>query len=160
MGGASQATCSITTEGLLLRGNLVEQNGGFVSCRSPVISPPLNLSKFRGFEIHVEGSGRTLKFGVSCKKSLFGLEILTPNKIRWVAAIPTNEIGVTIIKVPFDSLEPAIRAKPVSLPVRFDPSCVSQLQLLHSKFGQPGMLNPRFKAGPIRILLKSINVYF
>ena len=43
MGGSSSSACRLTAEGLLLEGNIVEQGGGFVSCRSPRFQPPLNL---------------------------------------------------------------------------------------------------------------------
>ncbi len=159
MGGASQASCTVTSKGLLLNGILIAEGGGFVSCRSPFFSPSLNLSKYRGLQIEVDGQGRTLKFGVSCESSVFGLGRLLSGNLRWVASIPTKKEGMTTIRIPFDSLEPAIRAKPVILPVKFDPSCINQFQLLHSKFGQSGKMNPGFKPGPIRILLSSINAY-
>ncbi len=38
MGGSSQAGCRVSPEGMILEGELVEQGGGFVSCRSPM--PP------------------------------------------------------------------------------------------------------------------------
>ncbi len=159
MGGSSQASCEPIPDGLLLKGDLIEEGGGFVSCRSPLISPSLNLSKYRGFKIDVEGQGRTLKFGVSCKKSPFGISKILPGAIKWVALIPTKDFGITSIKIPFKSLEPAIRAKQVPFPIHFDASCVNQFQILHSKFGQPGKMNPGFKAGPFKILLRSIDVY-
>ena len=54
MGGSSHASCINTNHGLILEGELVEEGGGFVSCRSPVISPPLNLIKYRGLQLEVE----------------------------------------------------------------------------------------------------------
>ena len=39
MGGRSRAGCRVTTDGLVLEGDLVETGGGFVSCRSPAFSP-------------------------------------------------------------------------------------------------------------------------
>ena len=44
MGGSSRAGCRVTPEGLLLEGELIEAGGGFVSCRSPRLQPPLDLS--------------------------------------------------------------------------------------------------------------------
>ena len=67
--------------------------------------------------------------------------------------------GVSSIKIPFKDLEPARRAKPVRLPLSFDPTCINRFQLLHSKFGQPGKMNSGFFAGPIKILIKSISAY-
>ena len=42
MGGSSSAFCEISNSGLLLKGNIVEKAGGFVSCRSPIYKPSLN----------------------------------------------------------------------------------------------------------------------
>ena len=159
MGGSSSAFCRNTSKGLLLQGELVEAGGGFVSCRSQKLSKPLNLSKFEGFCLEVEGEGRTLKFAFGCQSKYFGFNQLFFSNIRWIAAVPTETNGLTRIKLPFEKFEPSIRAKPVNLPLRLDISQINQFQLLHSKFGQPGKLNPGFKPGLIRILLRSISAY-
>ncbi len=163
MGGSSKAVCSASSKGLSLEGVVVEEKGGFVSCKSPIFSPLLNLSNYQGFELRIEGKGRTLKFGVSCKYGIFGLREFfldkSPGGLRWVVEIDTKRFGTTIIKVPFESLEPTVLAKKVSLPIKFKSNSISQFQLLHSKFGRPGEINPGFKAGKISFVLKSISVY-
>ena len=159
MGGSSRANCRSSDKGLFLEGNLVEEGGGFVSCRSPIFDKPLNLSKYSGLIIDVEGEGRTLKFAIACEKKPLSLSNLLKGDIRWVASIPTNKKGVSRIEVPFKNLEPARRAKPVRLPLRFDPTCVNRFQLLYSKFGQPGKINSGFSPGPIKVLIKSISAY-
>ena len=159
MGGSSRASCRSSDKGLFLEGNLVEEGGGFVSCRSPIFDKPFNLSKYSGLIIDVEGEGRTLKFAIACEKKPLSLSNLLKGDIRWVASIPTNKKGASRIKVPFKNLEPARRAKPVRLPLRFDPTCVNRFQLLYSKFGQPGKINSGFSPGPIKVLIKSISAY-
>ena len=159
MGGSSRANCRSSEKGLFLEGNLVEEAGGFVSCRSPIFDKPFDLSKYTGLILDVEGEGRTLKFAIACEKKSLSLSSLLKGDIRWVASIPTRKNGVSRIKVPFKNLEPARRAKPVRLPIRFDPTCINRFQLLHSKFGQPGKMNPGFFAGPIKVLIKSISAY-
>ena len=159
MGGSSLASCRSSDKGLFLEGNLVEQGGGFVSCRSPIFEKPLDLSKYSGLILDVEGEGRTLKFAIACEKKPLALSNFLNGDIRWVASIPTKKNGVSRIKIPFNTLEPARRAKPVRLPLRFDPSCINRFQLLHSKFGQPGKMNSGFFAGPIKILIQSISAY-
>ena len=159
MGGSSRASCRSSDKGLFLEGNLVEEGGGFVSCRSPIFDKPLNLSKYSGLIIDVEGEGRTLKFAIACEKKPLSLSNLLKGDIRWVASIPTNKKGVSRIEVPFKNLEPARRAKPVRLPLRFDPTCVNRFQMLYSKFGQPGKINSGFSPGPIKVLIKSISAY-
>ena len=159
MGGSSRASCRSSDKGLFLEGNLVEEGGGFVSCRSPIFDKPLNLSKYSGLIIDVEGEGRTLKFAIACEKKPLSLSNLLKGDIRWVASIPTNKKGVSRIEVPFKNLEPARRAKPVRLPLRFDPTCVNRFQLLYSKFGQPGKINSGFSPGPFKVFIKSISAY-
>ena len=159
MGGSSRANCRSSDQGLFLEGNIVEEGGGFVSCRSPVFTSPFNLSEYSGLILDVEGEGRTLKFAIACEKKPLALSNLLNGDIRWVASIPTKKEGVSRIKIPFENLEPARRAKPVRLPLRFDPTCINRFQLLHSKFGQPGKMNSGFFSGPIKVLIKSISAY-
>ena len=160
MGGSSVAKCRSSQEGLFLIGNLVEEGGGFVSCRSPKFEKPLDLSMYSGLIIDIEGEGRTLKLAVACEKRNLSLSNLFKGNIRWVASIPTKKVGVSKIKIPFQRLEPALRAKPVRLPISFNSSCINRFQILHSKFGQPGEMNSGFVPGPLKILIRSISAYF
>ena len=50
-----------------------------------------------------------------------------------------------------------MRANKVRFPFKFKPSKIKRLQLLHSKFGDDGLLNNEFKQGSIKVLIKSIN---
>ena len=159
MGGSSNANCIYTNDGISLEGELVEDGGGFVSCRSPVLNNPFNLSSYQGFLLEVEGRGRTLKFAVACKKRNLSLSGMFTENLRWVSSVPTKKDGLTRVLIPFQQLEPTIRAKAVRLPLKFDPSCVNQFQILHSKFGQPGKMNPGFKPGSIKIFIRSISAY-
>jgi len=159
MGGSSLAKWRSSEKGLFLEGNLVEEGGGFVSCRSPIFDKPFDLSKYSGLILDVEGEGRTLKFAIACEKKPLSLSNFLKGDIRWVASIPTKKNGLSRIKIPFKDLEPARRAKPVRLPLSFDPTCINRFQLLHSKFGQPGKMNSGFFPGPIKVLIKSISAY-
>ncbi len=157
MGGTSKAVCTASQEGLLIEGFLVEEAGGFVSCRSPLLDPPINLSKFQGLNLEIDGNGRTLKLALSCKHNIFGIPDFLGSSLRWITLIPTNTYGTSTVNISFEDLYPTVRAKPVFLPYKFDPSGVSEFQLLYSKFGLPGELNPEFKAGMIKVLLRSIS---
>ena len=156
MGGRSRAGCRATPEGLLLEGELIEAGGGFVSCRSPRLQPPLDLSPFSALQVDVEGEGRTLKIALGCRDGALGLTELIPGGLRWVIDVPTQAAGVTSVRIPFANLRPTVRAKPVGLPLRFDAAGVTRIQVLHSKFGDGGELNPGFRAGAIRLLIRSI----
>ena len=159
MGGSSSANCRITNSGLVFQGNIVEKSGGFVSCRSSIYDPLLDLNAFKAFELRIEGQGRTFKFAVACQDEIFGLTELIPGGLRWTKSFPTNKFGTTVVSIFFDELKPSIRANKVSLPFKFKPSKVRRIQLLHSKFGDAGLMNDKFKSGQIKILIKSISVF-
>ena len=156
MGGNSRAGCRTTADGLLLEGQLVEAGGGFVSCRSPRLQPPLNLSPFSALQIDLDGEGRTLKIALGCRDGAMGLTELIPGGVRWVIDVPTQAEGTTRLTIPFSDLRPTIRAKPVGLPLKFDTGGITRIQVLHSKFGDAGALNPGFRPGEIRLLIRSI----
>ena len=159
MGGASVAICENTSSGLVLKGNIIEKGGGFVSCRSSNYNPFLNISDYENFELKVNGEGRTFKFAVSCQDDVFGLTEFIPGGLRWIKSFPTKKFGTSVIQIPFKELIASIRANKVKYPFKFKPSKVKRLQLLHSKFGDGGILNDKFKSGPINLLVKSISVF-
>ena len=159
MGGSSRAGCRISELGLVLEGEVVSEGGGFVSCRSPVYRPPLDLSSYSGLRLTLDGEGRSFKFAVACRDGVFGLTELIPGGLRWVTTVATESTGTTVVEIPFDRLQPVVRAKPVSLPVRFDPSCVTRLQLLHSRFGDDGQPNSGYRDGAIKMLIRSIEAF-
>ena len=158
MGGSSSATCEISNSGLLLKGNIVEKAGGFVSCRSSIYKPSLNISEYESFELKIDGQGRTFKFAVACEDDFFGITEFIPGGLRWIKSFPTKKLGTTNVQIPFSSLKPSVRANKVRFPFKFKPSKIKRLQLLHSKFGDDGLLNNEFKQGAIKVLIKSISV--
>jgi len=160
MGGNSRGVCRVGPEGLVLEAEVVEQGGGFVSCRSPLFSPPLNLGDYRGLQLEVRGDGRRYKLAVACADGVAGLTELIPGGLRWVAefdtTISTPALPPQLVEIPFDQLRPSVRARPLNLPLRFDACRVTRLQVLHSKFGEDGQLNAGFRAGPLQFALVSV----
>jgi len=158
MGGSSSAVCEITNSGLLLKGNIVEKAGGFVSCRSNIYKPSLNVSEYSSFELNIDGQGRTFKFAVACEDDLLGLTEFIPGGLRWIKSFSTKKFGTTNVQILYSALKPSVRANKVRFPFKFKPSKIKRLQLLHSKFGDDGLLNNEFKQGSIKVLIKSISV--
>jgi hypothetical protein len=156
MGGRSQGQCSVSSEGLVLEAEVVEQGGGFVSCRSPQFVPPLDFSAYSALQLELLGDGRRYKLAVACADGLAGLTELIPGGVRWVSEFATNPTGPSLVTLPLDQLKPSVRAKPLGLPLRFDCSRITRLQVLHSKFGDAGGLNPGFRPGPLRLEIRSI----
>ena len=156
MGGRSRGSCSATPDGLLFEGTVEPEGGGFISCRSPVFDPPLDLSAYGALELSIDGDGRRYKLAVACRDGVAGLTELIPGGLRWVAEFSTRSHGSSLVTIPFNRLSPSVRATPVGLPVRFDPARVTRLQILHSKFGDRGGRNPGFRPGELRFLIRSI----
>ena len=159
MGGSSVAVCENSENGLILKGNLVEKGGGFISCRSLKYEPSLDLSDYESFELKIEGRGRTFKFAVACQDDFLGLTEFIPGGLRWIKSFPTKKFGTTVMRIPFNDLNPSIRANKVNFPLKFKSSKIKRFQLLHSKFGDYGSLNDNFIPGAIRVLIKSISVF-
>lgn len=156
MGGRSQGTCQVSSAGLLMDALVEPDGGGFVSCRSPVYAPPLDLSAYGALQLEIDGDGRRYKLAVACRDGVAGLTELIPGGLRWVAEFSTQSSGTSVITIPFNRLTPSVRATPVGLPLRFDAAGVTRLQILHSKFGDIGGRNPGFRPGALRVLVRSI----
>lgn len=162
MGGRSSGQCAVGPRGLRFDGEVVAEGGGFVSVRSPLFSPPLDLSFARGLEITLLGEGRRFKLALACADGVAGLTELIPGGLCWVQEFPTEVEGPTRVAILFADLIPSIRARPVGgLPLglspRFDPSRITRLQLLHSRFGDDGGPNPGFRPGPIHLEIQAID---
>ena len=65
MGGRSSGECSVSSEGLLMQAEVVAEGGGFVSCRSPVWQPPLDLSTATALRLRLQGDGRRYKLAAA-----------------------------------------------------------------------------------------------
>lgn len=160
MGGSSSGACRVGPGGLDFDGEVIEAGGGFISCRSPLLSPPLNLEAHEGLELEISGEGRCFKLAVGCADGVAGLTELIPGGLRWVHAFDTAASGVTNVRLPFSSLRPSLRAQPLGLPlVRFDAARITRLQLLHSRFGDDGRPNAGFRPGRIHFTLHAIRAY-
>ncbi|MCP9774574.1 CIA30 family protein [Cyanobium sp. WAJ14-Wanaka] len=159
MGGRSSGKCTVNPAGLEFNGTLVSEGGGFISARSPLYSPPLDLSGYQGFKLEIKGEGRKFKLAVGCADGLGGITNLIPGGLRWVTEFSTGVDGISSVDLPFSTLRPSIRAKPVGLPLKFDTTRVNRLQILHSKFADDGGLNPGYRDGSIHWQLIRISAY-
>lgn len=162
MGGRSSGQCTVGLDGLRFDGTVVEEGGGFVSVRSPLFSPPLDLSSARGLQLLLQGEGRRFKLAIACADGVAGLTELIPGGLRWVKEFGTAPEGISPVPVLFAELIPSVRARPLEslplgLPLRFDPSRITRLQLLHSRFSDDGGPNPGFRPGPIHLALHGIH---
>ena len=161
MGGRSSGQCRTGTGGLSFDAEVVEEGGGFVSVRSPLFSPPLDLSAFGALRLELAGEGRRFKLAVACADGVAGLTELIPGGVRWVHEFATELEGFSQVRIGFDQLTASVRAKPIEglplgLPLRFDPARITRLQLLHSRFGDDGGPNPGFRPGELHLQLRAI----
>lgn len=163
MGGRSRGQCTVGPEGLRFTGDVVAEGGGFVSVRSPLFSPPLDLSAFSALQLSLRGEGRRFKLAVACADGMAGLTELIPGGLRWVNEFGTEGEGLSHVTIRFADLIPSVRARPVDglplgLPLRFDPARLTRLQLLHSRFGDDGGPNAGFRPGSIHLEIQRIDV--
>jgi len=156
MGGRSQGDCRATSDGLLMQAYVEPEGGGFVSCRSPQFEPPLDLSGYGALEISLDGDGRRYKLALACSDGVAGLTELIPGGVRWVAEFSSRAGDTSVVTIPFNRLTASVRATPVGLPLRFDPSRITRIQVLHSKFGDMGGRNPGFRPGALQLRIRSI----
>ena len=161
MGGRSSGSCSTSDAGLRFDGLVVLEGGGFVSVRSPLFSPPLDLSDCTALWLDLAGEGRRFKLAVACADGVAGLTELIPGGLRWVHEFGTASEGFSRVRIGFDQLTPSVRAKPIEslplgLPLRFDPARITRLQLLHSRFDDGGGINAGFRPGPLHLALRTI----
>ncbi|MCP9926930.1 CIA30 family protein [Cyanobium sp. CH-040] len=156
MGGRSSGWCSAGSDGLVMEAQVVAEGGGFVSCRSPDFVPPLDLSAYRGLALELDGDGRRYKLAIACADRVTGAAELIPGGLRWVAEFGTEPSGTTRVVLPFQRLTASVRARPLGLPLRFDPRRIRRLQILHSRFNDSGGPNPGFRAGPLRLVIRRI----
>ncbi len=156
MGGRSSGSCGAGSAGLLMEAEVVAEGGGFVSCRSPDFVPPLDLSAYGGLAIELEGDGRRYKLAIACADRVTGAAAFFPGGLRWVVEFSTDPDGISRVMLPFNRLNASVRARPLALPLRFDPARIRRLQILHSRFNDRGGENPGFRAGPLRLLIRRI----
>ena len=146
--------CNLLASSVLVR--------GFVSVRSPLFSPPLDLSAHGGLQLRIAGEGRRFKLAVACADGVAGLTELIPGGLRWVHEFATEPEGFSQVRIGFDQLIASVRARPIEglplgLPLQFDAGRITRLQLLHSRFGDDGDVNPGFRPGPLHLVLEAIH---
>ncbi|MFM8524493.1 MAG: CIA30 family protein [Cyanobacteriota bacterium] len=158
MGGRSQSRCSASAEGLRWQGQIISEGGGFISCRSPQWRPPLDLSGSEALVIRLLGDGRRYKIALACADLITGLSAGLPGGLRWVHGFNTQDGVEASITIPFTSLRPSVQARPLGLPLRFQPKRIERIQLLHSRFDDDGGTNPGYRAGDLDLLIRSFSI--
>ena len=93
MGGRSSGECVVNSDGLLMQAEVVAEGGGFVSCRSPVWQPPLDLSSATALRLRLQGDGRRYKLAVAVSDLAGRLGDLVPGGLRWVEDFDTQPSG-------------------------------------------------------------------
>ncbi|KAM3251268.1 protein HIGH CHLOROPHYLL FLUORESCENCE PHENOTYPE, chloroplastic isoform X1 [Capsicum annuum] len=158
MGGVSQSTFQIDLTGGenggptgLFKGVVTTaNNGGFASIRTKNFSEPEDLSAYDGLELRLKGDGRRYKLIVRTSRDW--------DTVGYTAIFDTVE-GWQSVRLPFSSLRPIFRARTVLDAPPFDPSQITSLQLMFSKFESDGKLNPTFKEGPFELPVSCIRAY-
>lgn len=144
-------------------------NGGFASTRTRNLTPPLNVAAYDGIELKVRGDGQRYKCVIKIDTSWDGVGYTASfdttatessgNKDGGDGGTASLSSSWQTIKIPFSSLVPVFRAKTQYDAAPFDPSRVTSIQLMLSKFEYDGRLNPTFREGRFELPVEKIQAY-
>jgi hypothetical protein len=150
-------------------------NGGFASTRTRNLTPPLNVAAYDGIELRVRGDGQRYKCVIKIDTSWDGVGYTASFDTKTSENSGNKDGGDAggdgggnaafsssswqTIKIPFSSLVPVFRAKTQYDAAPFDPSRVTSIQLMLSKFEYDGRLNPTFKEGRFELPVERIQAY-
>ena len=152
MGGVSASSFQLLENAALFAGNVSTANsGGFASVRTKNFVSPLNLSGYSGVILRVKGDGQRYKIFLRTETTWDG--------IGYSYSFDTVADSWVDIQIPFTNLTPVFRAKTVQDCPSIDPSRISSLQLMLSKFEYDGALNPKFTPGGFALQVESIKAY-
>ncbi len=152
MGGVSASALSLGSDQAVFSGHVsVENSGGFASIRTRNFATPLNLAGYEGIALRVRGNGQRYKLFLRPTEQWDGL--------GYAYSFDTDPLAITNLLLPFRNFVPVQRAKTVADAPFLDPSRISSLQIMLSKFEYDGGLNPYFRPGDFRLELFSIGAY-
>jgi len=147
-------------------------NGGFASTRTRNLTPPLNVAAYDGIELRVKGDGQRYKCVIKTDTSWDGVGYTASFDTTSAESAGNKDGGGggggnaassssswQTIKIPFSSLVPVFRAKTQYDAAPFDPSRVTSIQLMLSKFEYDGKLNPSFREGRFELPVEKIQAY-
>ncbi|GIL91423.1 hypothetical protein Vretimale_17816 [Volvox reticuliferus] len=136
-------------------GNVSTDNfGGFASVRTRNLDPPLDLSPYDGIELRLFGDGQRYKLIIRPDANWDG--------IAYCCSFDTRPGVWQAIRIPFANFFPVFRAKRVAVgsgAQPLDPSAISSIQIMLSKFEYDGQLNPNFRRGPFNLPISHISTY-
>ena len=150
MGGVSQSGIQFGSTASFSGNVSTENSGGFASVRTRNFEPPIDLSAYKGIELRVKGDGNRYKFMLRTETRWDG--------IAYCYSFDTPADEWLTVQIPFAVLVPVFRAKSVS-DRAFEPSHVTAVQLMLSKFEYDGALNPQFRSGFFQLQVESIQAY-
>ncbi len=152
MGGVSASSFHLQEGAALFTGYVSTANsGGFASVRTRNFEPSLNLSGYTGIELLIKGDGQRYKFLIRDEDSW--------DSVAYSHSFDTTADEWIKVRVPFNQLIPVFRAKTMNVQRSLNTAQIRSLQLMLSKFEYDGALNPHFKVGEFRLLVRAIGVY-
>jgi hypothetical protein len=149
MGGSSKSSFDDTTG--LWSGEVITEGAGFVGIRTRPFEPPLDLSRCNGLRLKVKGQGQRFKLIVRDDDQF--------NGIAWSYSFDTNPWFDTDVKIPLEAFVPTKFARVVEPKPTLNVATISALQITYSKFEYGDKLNPKFKAGDFKLVLKEIDTF-
>jgi len=152
MGGCSQSTVRVKTDGLQWSGETTTaNNGGFTGVRTKTLVQPLDISACKGITLRVKADGFRYKCILRDSSEW--------NGVAWTASFDTPANGRPYeVKLPFKFFVPTMFAKTIRTEALKTDAIVA-FQLSLSKFEYDGGLNPTFQEGPFALTLLDISTF-
>ncbi len=151
MGGVSTSQVQ-WQEGLRFVGKVSTANsGGFASIRTRNIEPPLNLGKWQGTVLQVQGDGQRYKWILRDDPGW--------DSLAYCRSFDTDAALPSSVRTPFLEMVATRRARTVPDASSLNPARLYSMQLMLSKFEYDGELNPAFNAGSFELTVQSLGVY-
>ncbi|EFJ53199.1 hypothetical protein VOLCADRAFT_102805 [Volvox carteri f. nagariensis] len=151
MGGSSDSGLQPAPEGAgvagaVWRGNLVVEGGGFCGARSNKLG--LDLAGYDGVHLRLLGDGQTFKLNI---KTIDQEDV---PESTYQATFDTVSGQWADVYIPWHNFVPVKRAQSDPEGAPLDPSRISKLGLVLSRFEYNKMPNPDYKPGPFELLIE------
>eukprot|EP00878_Enallax_costatus_P001050 GHUV01001185.1.p1 GENE.GHUV01001185.1~~GHUV01001185.1.p1 ORF type:complete len:643 (+),score=165.16 GHUV01001185.1:143-2071(+) len=146
MGGSSSSGLAAAEDGsgAVWSGDLIVEGGGFCGARTRTLN--LNLSAYDGLQLRVKGDGQIFKINVKTAD-----QEDTPESTYQATFDTSPEGDWTTVRLPWHNFLPVKKAQTDPFGKPLDPSSISKLGLVLSRFEFNKMPNPSYKPGPFQL---------
>eukprot|EP00879_Flechtneria_rotunda_P002013 GHRR01002190.1.p1 GENE.GHRR01002190.1~~GHRR01002190.1.p1 ORF type:complete len:439 (+),score=154.06 GHRR01002190.1:1582-2898(+) len=149
MGGNSSSGLSPSEDikGAVWTGDLIVEGGGFCGARTKSLN--LDLSAYDGLQLRVKGDGQIFKFNIKTTD-----QEDVPESTYQTTFDTSSDGNWTTVRIPWHNFVPVTRAQSDPTGEPLDPSKISKLGLVLSRFEFNKLPNPSYKPGPFQLFIE------